>query len=253
MSHKVYLVEKRGLGCCNMVIWDAIVIILLSVDFFTQIVGIHIVFAILIGLAIFIILFALMNIPKLGKILQVVLGFVWTALVYCILETNMGGFMSKLFVNDPVWYWAALIIASIVFIALHIASVRDINEEEQLNEALSNNSKTYQYNFENNTAYNPTGNENYNKAEAADCFQDESVFTESVFTDDFECDAPDLEDESSKEGDMFFHGCDTLEKLNKRYRNLAKTYHPDTDTGDSEMMKIINKAYEEKKSELENP
>lgn len=104
MSRKVYLVEKRGLGCCNMVIWDAIAIILLSVDFFTQIVGIHIVFAILIGLAVFIALFALMNIPKLGKIFQVVLGFVWTALVYCILETNMDGFMSKLFVNDPVWY-----------------------------------------------------------------------------------------------------------------------------------------------------
>lgn len=64
MSRKVYLVEKRGLGCCNMVIWDAIAIILLSVDFFTQIVGIHIVFAILIGLAVFIALFSAMNLRQ---------------------------------------------------------------------------------------------------------------------------------------------------------------------------------------------
>lgn len=49
----------------------------------------------------------------------------------------------------------------------------------------------------------------------------------------------------------FFKGCDTLEKLNKRYKSLAKAYHPDMEAGDTEMMQIINSEYERLKSELE--
>ena len=48
----------------------------------------------------------------------------------------------------------------------------------------------------------------------------------------------------------FFKGCDTLEKLNKRYKSLAKAYHPDMEAGDTEMMQIINNEYERLKSEL---
>lgn len=48
----------------------------------------------------------------------------------------------------------------------------------------------------------------------------------------------------------FFQGCDTTEKLNKRFRNLTKTYHPDIDTGDEETMKHIVAEYEKVKSEL---
>lgn len=54
----------------------------------------------------------------------------------------------------------------------------------------------------------------------------------------------------SKETSSFFRGCDTLEALNKRYRNLAKTFHPDLEAGDEETMKLVNEEYERLKSEF---
>ena len=43
---------------------------------------------------------------------------------------------------------------------------------------------------------------------------------------------------------------DTRDKLDKRYKNLAKTYHPDMDSGDTETMALINQEYERLKDFL---
>ncbi len=48
----------------------------------------------------------------------------------------------------------------------------------------------------------------------------------------------------------FFAGCDTPEKLEKRYKALCKTYHPDSDAGDEETFKRMHEEYEKRKSEL---
>ncbi len=47
-----------------------------------------------------------------------------------------------------------------------------------------------------------------------------------------------------------FAGCDTLEKLEQRYRQLAKSFHPDTGNGDTEGMQYINAEYEKRKREF---
>ncbi len=47
-----------------------------------------------------------------------------------------------------------------------------------------------------------------------------------------------------------FAGCDTLEKLEQRYRQLAKSFHPDTGNGDTQSMQYINAEYERRKQEL---
>lgn len=47
-----------------------------------------------------------------------------------------------------------------------------------------------------------------------------------------------------------FLGCDTLEKLTKRYRNLAKTFHPDVEDGDTEGMQLLNERYDELKKRM---
>ncbi|MBQ6094380.1 MAG: J domain-containing protein [Lachnospiraceae bacterium] len=44
---------------------------------------------------------------------------------------------------------------------------------------------------------------------------------------------------------FFFAGCDTLDKLDKRYKNLCKTYHPDIAEGDVETFKKMQKEYQE--------
>ena len=46
----------------------------------------------------------------------------------------------------------------------------------------------------------------------------------------------------------YFNGCETLEELNKRYKSLAKKYHPDMPGGDTETMAKINQEYDRLKS-----
>jgi len=50
--------------------------------------------------------------------------------------------------------------------------------------------------------------------------------------------------------EMVFAGCDNLDTLNARYRNLCKTFHPDGQSGDSDTFKKMHAAYEHMKSKL---
>lgn len=58
--------------------------------------------------------------------------------------------------------------------------------------------------------------------------------------------------EDVKPPSRFFVGCDTLEKLDHRYKSLCKTYHPDYNSGDEETFKEMKAEYEELKSTMEN-
>ena len=51
-------------------------------------------------------------------------------------------------------------------------------------------------------------------------------------------------------GTGFFAGCDSLQKLEKRYKALCKTYHPDSEAGDEETFKKMQEEYEELKGKL---
>lgn len=48
----------------------------------------------------------------------------------------------------------------------------------------------------------------------------------------------------------FFAGCNTRNKLEKRYKALCKTYHPDMEAGDEETFKRIQTEYDKKKGEI---
>lgn len=45
------------------------------------------------------------------------------------------------------------------------------------------------------------------------------------------------------ESSVFFNGCNTLDKLEKRYKSLCKTYHPDAGTEDSKNFRKMQKEY----------
>jgi len=49
----------------------------------------------------------------------------------------------------------------------------------------------------------------------------------------------------------FFSGCDTLEKLKTRYKQLSRAFHPDLGSGDTESMQLLNMEYEILKDEFE--
>ncbi|MDE5893641.1 MAG: hypothetical protein K2H45_12030 [Acetatifactor sp.] len=55
---------------------------------------------------------------------------------------------------------------------------------------------------------------------------------------------------SAATGSGFFAGCDTPEKLEKRYRALCKTYHPDTEAGDEDTFKRMTEEYEKLKGQM---
>jgi len=44
---------------------------------------------------------------------------------------------------------------------------------------------------------------------------------------------------------VFFAGCNTLEKLEKRYKNLCKTYHPDIAEGDTDTFQKMQAEYKQ--------
>lgn len=45
-------------------------------------------------------------------------------------------------------------------------------------------------------------------------------------------------------GEMFFSGVSTEKALKKRYRDLIKIYHPDSEGGDNETIQEINREYD---------
>jgi hypothetical protein len=48
---------------------------------------------------------------------------------------------------------------------------------------------------------------------------------------------------SSYASSIYFVGCDTLDKLEKRYRSLCKAYHPDAGFGSEEAFKAMSEEY----------
>ena len=52
---------------------------------------------------------------------------------------------------------------------------------------------------------------------------------------------------------VFFSGCNTLDKLEKRYKNLCKAYHPDVAEGDTETFQKMQSEYKSLKASLSTP
>ena len=49
----------------------------------------------------------------------------------------------------------------------------------------------------------------------------------------------------------YFNGCNSLESLQKRYKDLCKVYHPDMGNGSAEIFSEIQAAYENLKKKYE--
>ena len=57
-------------------------------------------------------------------------------------------------------------------------------------------------------------------------------------------------EQTSTAGNGFFAGCDTIEKLDKRYKALCKTYHPDSEAGDENTFKLMSEEYQKLKNQM---
>lgn len=85
--------------------------------------GIHTVFSILLGLVAGACFVALTKIPVFGKIFVVLCGFGWAYAVYETIDQTGEATMTNLLANDPIWWWAIVIMMVLVFVGLHLKCV----------------------------------------------------------------------------------------------------------------------------------
>ena len=55
---------------------------------------------------------------------------------------------------------------------------------------------------------------------------------------------------SAQDTDSYFAGCTTMEEVEKRYKALAKVFHPDSQTGNDVSFKQLQAAYETAKKKF---
>jgi hypothetical protein len=122
-----YVVEKKGLGCFNLIIWDFLFAWLCGYGLFNGL-NMHTFFSILLGLIcgliVMFILNFLMKLPIVGKIIQFALGGFWGYVVFFYF--GIGELMKIFFGWDKIWYVSMGIICILIFGSIHIFSMREM-------------------------------------------------------------------------------------------------------------------------------
>jgi DnaJ domain. len=125
--------NEETMGCCNLIIWDFAVVVLVSCYSLPG--HIHLLFRILIGIGFGVILFLLYNIPFLGTILQISAGIFWAMVIWVVSGVERWGFVKE----DIIWQRGIAIILGLICIGMHLMSHSEIvrssykkkNEEEE--------------------------------------------------------------------------------------------------------------------------
>lgn len=312
MARRYYIVEEdRGLGCCNLVIWDFLLSAFVAGYAASQAFHIHTVFCILIGAIVGALIIGLMGIKKIGKILQLVCSLFWAVVCWQILKEFHVGITES---DDVIWGWGVRIGLFIFFAAIHFASAGNIigdNDDVTVNVQVEAEKSTdtehdrLQKRYDALVdAYNESGEEHdevmgqasrltcagkggsrlnqlmrENDAlwqeganrmpvyvqmlsEAETAGEQRSLLnraegllhcmkksTEEVMAEVHrilmeEGEAP-ASTESNVIDESLFAGCNSKESLQKRYKSLMKTFHPDNADGDETMAVKISATYEE--------
>lgn len=126
---KYQITQQKGLGCCNLIIWDTLLVIAVAVFLLTPEYSplalpfeLHVVFRVLIGAAAAVVMFLLMKIKYFGAVIQVGFGALWGYFTCALLDAWFGVF--KHFESDPVMWWTVTILIYALFILLHFISAR---------------------------------------------------------------------------------------------------------------------------------
>jgi DnaJ domain. len=224
--------KKENLGCCSMVLWDILLIIVLICTLMPN--SIHVVFRILIGFVCGILFMVILNIPYIGKIISVLAGLFWAYFVWELFSIGTWKFVA----GDPVWKWAIGIILAIACVVVHMASFRE-PEPDFVKVRFSNMQKEERYSepYEKAHQWNKQKENYYQRQQYQEQQYKEQQYQQA-------------KSDNSKEEFDVFAGCQTKESVTRRYKDLCKSYHPDSVDGDTEQMQKLNHLYEEKLTEL---
>lgn len=312
MARRFYVVEEdTGLGCCNLVIWDFLLVAFVAGYAVSQAFHIHTVFCIVIGVVAGFLMIGLMSIKKIGKILQLVCSLFWAMVCWEILKSFHWGITES---DDLIWVWAVRIGLFVIFAAIHFASAREIigdNDDISVSSyadtaggsSSEHDSLQRRYDVLIDT-YNESGEERdevMGQASRLTCsgkggsrlnqlmrendalWQEGStrmpVYVQMLSEVETASEQRSLLDKaeellhrmqrSTKEvmaevhrimleegetsissedhviDESLFAGCNSKESLQKRYKSLMKTFHPDNVDGDESMAVKISATYEE--------
>lgn len=124
---KIYVTEKSRTGCFNIVNWDFIIVALLIGAVCSTYLHFHPVICIVVAIISGGIAVALMNVKYVGLAVQIICSLFWVAVIYSFLGELFG--VGKTTMNSTIWTLFLWIGLTLLFILLHFASLKDINEE----------------------------------------------------------------------------------------------------------------------------
>lgn len=125
MSKKYVVVEEDSPGCCNLVIWDFLIVAIGTGATIKHEFEIHTVFCIILGILAGSILIILMSKKYIGTVLKIICSIFWT---WLILE--LFGITDKL-AGDMIWIWFIRIVLFIICFGLHIIGLENNFKNEQ--------------------------------------------------------------------------------------------------------------------------
>lgn len=116
------------LGCCNMALWDFLIVGLVAGFGVRHFYELHDFYALLVGIGAGVAVLLLMRVPLLGALLQIACGLFWSQAIW-----RVGYHFHP--TQDPTWFYGMQILLAIVCVLLHFVSVN----------ALLGSKKKYRY------------------------------------------------------------------------------------------------------------
>lgn len=131
-----------------------------------------------------------------------------------------------------------------------VTNKRTENYKSYYNNYSSNDKKKEKVAYKDEARYSIRDFEKYQK-EMDDIYSKYERETRSAYEEyyrnEYERKASNINTESGSKRD-WFDGCKSMAQAEKRYKKLSQAYHPDMEYGDEEIMKDINRSFEEFKN-----
>lgn len=267
--------DNTNTGCCNMILWDMfMVFILITFGGFLPD-SLHMVFKLTIGILSAVLFFVLMHIPILGIFIQLLCCGFWYELFSGLLP------IEKWTAGDTAALWFCRILLIVLILLLHTGSFLIMREEAGMSDKWNLNifldfkkphrnttnaeNQSYSYKQEQTYYHEPNTHSTYNQENTSDKANNKNNYRKNTNTagngsyqktsssntnnkDSYEkyTNTAGNSSNTNSQANVFqpFSGCNDVDSLKRRYRQLVRTYHPDENGGDTEAFTLLQKEYE---------
>ena len=152
---KKYTVARGNdsLGCCNMVIWDFLVVALFAGLSLSEYLKLHPVFCVIAGIAAGGLFMFLMSLKYIGIVLKVICSLFWSYVILYLLNDLFK--MTEKLGSDPIWLWTIRIVVFLLCLGIHVAGMQKIADDDSYDyqpvdvERMRNNNLSYLNSYEN--------------------------------------------------------------------------------------------------------